>query len=217
MQANRDTVSYSKLVWSKRAFTLIELMIVVAIIAIISAAVVPSFTMSLQKNRQREAAMLIIQGVFGARSRAARTGRCHRVRIYLSESQINGGFGGAVAIDEYDQAECSRNGGAWNRLSYKSIAQGTDPQNGDEHAGLVGNDIAISRVLDSTGSPSAGGNEIIIRFEPSGGIYIRDADELFFEVQAYSSDGQPMGVARHVRLAPSGAVRYLIFSEFRAG
>ena len=74
-----------------RGFTLMELMVVVGIIAIVAAAVVPSFNRSLQKNRQREAAMLIVEAVFAARSRAARTGRCHRVRVMPSDSQLAGG------------------------------------------------------------------------------------------------------------------------------
>ncbi|MBW1808846.1 MAG: type II secretion system protein [Deltaproteobacteria bacterium] len=191
-------------------FTLIELMVVIAIVAFVTAAVVPSFSLSLQRNRQREASMLIVQAVFAARGRAARTGRCHRIRIDFDDPGVEGGYGGMVTVEEYsERIECSNTTGGsgdWRTLSVKCVADNDD----DDHAGLVGNDIAISDVLDSD-CVSLGVNSVEVLFEPTGGLNITipgNADERFFSIQAYTSGGDPVGVTRHVRLASGGAVKY---------
>jgi len=195
-----------------RGFTLTELMVVVGIIAIVAAAVAPSFSRSLQKNRQREASMLIVQAVFAARSRAARTGRCHRVRVMPDTSGLDGGTGGAVAMDESCQNTCSAAiGGQWNRLSYRSVWQSIETAGdiqaaaqGDAHAGLIGQDIAISAVLGANGAPIA---NMDIMFEPYGGLF--DLTERFFEIRV-DTGGGPLGVTRHVRISPGGSVRYTV-------
>lgn len=202
-----------------RGFTLMELMVVVGIIAIVAAAVVPSFNRSLQKNRQREAAMLIVEAVFAARSRAARTGRCHRVRVMPSDSQLAGGTGGAVAIDESCYTSCSSALNPqppvpvplWNRLSFKSVSASNETAGdiqaaaqGDAHVGLIGGDIAISAVLDRAGAPLAVGDML---FDPSGGLF--DMTERFFEIRVDTGTG-PLGVTRHVRVSPGGSVRYTL-------
>jgi type II secretory pathway pseudopilin PulG len=196
-----------------------ELMVVVGIIAIVAAAVVPSFNRSLQKNRQREAAMLIVEAVFAARSRAARTGRCHRVRVMPSDSLMAGGTGGAVAIDESCYTSCASALNPqppvpvplWNRLSFKSVSATNEiagdiqaAAQGDAHVGLIGGDIAISAVLDNTGAPLAAGDML---FEPAGGLY--DLTERFFEIRVDTGTG-PLGVTRHVRVSPGGSVRYTL-------
>jgi len=195
-----------------RGFTLIELMVVVAVIAIVAAAVVPSFNRSLQKNRQREAAMLVVEAVFAARSRAARTGRCHRVRVMPGASGLAGGTGGAVAVDESCSNSCSEaRGGQWNRLSYKSVWRSTETATdiqgaaqGTSHAGLIGQDVAISGVLDAAGAPVVLGDML---FESTGGLY--DMAERFFEIRVDTGTG-PLGVTRHVRVSPGGSVRYTL-------
>jgi prepilin-type N-terminal cleavage/methylation domain-containing protein len=181
-----------------KGFTLMELMVVVAIIAIVSAAVVPSFSMALKKGRQREAANLIVQAVFAARSRAARTGRCHRIVITTDDTEQDGGTGGSVRLDEYraQSAECggATNAANWRQLSSKIV--------GD----LVGDDVAIFRVVknDCTSELESTGSTVTIRFEPTGGMYIGDAtDERFFEITA-------QGVNRHVRISTGGSVRYTL-------
>lgn len=202
-----------------RGFTLMELMVVVAVIAIVAAAVVPSFSRTLQKNRQREAAMLIIEAVFTARSRAARTGRCHRVRVMPSGSEMAGGFGGAVAIDESCYSSCASAQNPqppfpdplWNRLSYKSVWESNETAGdiqaaaqGQAHVGLIGRDVAISEVMDISGSPITRDPML---FEPSGGLL--DLTERFFEIRVDTGDG-PLGVTRHVRVSPGGSVRYTL-------
>ena len=197
-----------------RGFTLTELMVVVAIIAIIAAAVMPSFSVTLLKNRQREAAMLIIEAVFTARSRAVRTGKCHRVRVRLSDTANDGGFGGAVAIDESTTATCNTAdpfcavggaGGEWRRISYKSVWTSTEDAvdiqaaaQGDTHAGLIGRDVAIQQVTDRTGSPIASDPML---FDSTGRLFI--CVERFYDIV-----GGP--VTRQVRVTPGGSVRYTV-------
>lgn len=200
-------------------FTLMELMVVVAIIAIVAAAVVPSFNRTLQKNRQREAAMLIIEAVFTARSRAARTGRCHRVRVVPSDSDMAGGFGGAVAVDESAYSSCASAANPqpplpnplWFRLSYKSVWESNEiagdiqaEAQGQAHVGLIGRDVAISDVLDEDGAPETRDPML---FEPSGGLL--DLTERFFEIRVDTGEGA-LGVTRHVRVSPGGSVRYTL-------
>ncbi len=130
-----------------------------------------------------------------------------------------------VAVDGYSRPECSRNNGTWVAVSFKAIgqpdsdtkAQDPDPDiGGSEHVGSVGRDIAFSQGLRADGSVEfTQDQDVQIRFEASGGVFVRDAFERFFEIQAYDDNGKPMGVARHLRIAPSGSVRYLIYSEFR--
>jgi prepilin-type N-terminal cleavage/methylation domain-containing protein len=182
-----------------KGFTLMELMVVVAIIAIVSAAVVPSFSMSLRRNRQREAANLIVQAVFAARSRAARTGRCHRVVIATDDTKQDGGTGGSVRVDEYQAqwSECGHatNSANWVRLSSKSV--------GD----LVGKDVAILRVVNNTCTTelASKGSTVTMRFEPTGGMFVNDADERFFEI---TTEG--VNVNRHVRISTGGSVKYTL-------
>ena len=192
-----------------QGFTLVELMVVVAIVAFVTAAVVPSFAITLQRNRQREASMLIVQAVFAARSRAARTGHCHRIEIDMDDPGVSGGHGGLVTIQEYsNRIECSNadgsDGGSWRNLSVKSVG-------GDgNHAGLIGGDIAISDVLDDDCN-SLGEDPIEVLFEPTGGLNVTvvgNADEKFFSIQAYTSAGDDAGVTRHVRITSGGSVKY---------
>lgn len=201
-------------------FTLIELMVVVAIIALVSAAVVPAFSSTMHKNRQREAAMLIIEAVFDCRSRAVRTGRCCRVRVMTNDTANNGGFGGAVAIDESNTNSCNTTpqepcftanclgvpgGNAWTRVSYKSVWTSTETAadiqaaaQGDTHAGLVGEDVAIFQVTDRNGAVMAVGPML---FDPTGRLV--DRTERFFDIVGAS-------VTRQVRVTAAGSVRYTL-------
>ncbi len=193
-----------------RGFTLMELMVVVAIIAFVTAAVVPSFSMALQKGRQREAGNLIVQAIFAARSRAARTGRCHRVRIYTDTPGVSGGSGGMVGIDESNMAECSRAvnlaGGVWSSLGFRTVAGGSDPEfGGNVRAGLVGQDVAITDCNKATGS------RFDLHFEPTGNLYLNDAIERKFRILAYQGDGVTMGIENMgVLIRSSGSVQYTI-------
>lgn len=211
MRFHRDTQS------SDSGFTLIELMVVVSIIAIVAAAVVPSFSSVLQRHRQREAAQLIIQGVFAARSEAARTGKCHRVRVIISEDPADqGGTGGAVAVDRADRnIECGQVEN-WTRVSYRSVGPSSDPLVGDVHAALIGRDIAITQVVapPAVGSTTCNTDLNIERpewmiFSPSSlGLY--DLTERFFEVQAFNAAGTVTGVTQYVRVLSGGTTRYTL-------
>ncbi len=215
-----------------RGFTLVELMVVVAIIAFVTAAVVPSISLSLLKGRQREAAVMIVQAVYAARSRAARTGRCHRVLIETSTFGKDGGSGGSVAVEEAveceDDADCgngtcdtdifacqdadvavnvrecsrARNNVVWRVLSFKSVG------GEDAHAGLVGADVAIESVNLRTGpatctTPYAVPNPGWMYFEPTGGL--DDAQERYFAIST-----TPAIVAQYVRVSAGGSVKYTL-------
>jgi len=200
-------------------FTLVELMVVVAIVAIVTAAVVPSFSMSLQRNRQREAGLLIVQAVFAARSRAARTGHCQMVEVTLAKPGLDGGTGGIVSLREYRPATAPFDCGIatpipsaspdWVELSHKSVSRD------GVHPGVVGGDAArkegdvaidgFSNVCVKT--PAAPG-VVTMFFEPTGGQEATTAREYFFGVTAYQSPGVPCGVQRHVRVSAGGSVRY---------
>ena len=119
-------------------FTLIELMVVVAIVALVSAAVVPSFSLALQRERQRTVANYVVQSVFAARSRAVRTGRCHRVTVTMGQPGITAGTGGLVVVEEYLRGDTCSTAAAdgevnnWNSVYRKPVAT------------LVGGDVAIA-------------------------------------------------------------------------
>ena len=193
-----------------KGFTLIELMVVVTIIAIVTAAVVPEFSLTLKRNRQRDAAMLIIKAVFNARSRAARTARCHMVYVDLDGPKADGGSGGVVEVREYSKSiECSNadgsDGGVWNTIAVWSVG-------GDgSHAGIVGTDIAISDVIDKD-CGSLGEDPAEILFEPTGGLNVTVEDnaiERFFVIEAFTTDGEDSEVhPRHVRISSGGSVKY---------
>lgn len=188
---------------TRRGFTLVELMVVVGIIAFVTAAVVPSFSMSLQKNRQREAGLLVVKAMFAARSRAARLGKCQRVRILTRKPGVSGGTGGMVAVDASTGSSCTQavNWGVWEQIVFFSVAGGAGPD-GKSHAGLVGKDVAI---VAEDGTVNV---DLALHFEPSGGLWIQDAREQRVRVAAYTSDGIEAGVTRYVRINPAGSTFY---------
>jgi len=193
---------------ARGGFTLLELMVVVAIIAFVSAAVVPSFSMTLQRNRQREIGALIVEAVFAARSRAARTGRCHRVLVTASNPAVNGGSGGWVAVQESTLSECSRavNNPSWTTFSVKSVGGGNAL--GAPRVGVVGRDVALSAMLGNTPPPDVGGVGDAVVFEPSGGLYVRNANPRTYVLTMYTNAGAPRGIARRVTITSGGSVRY---------
>ena len=193
-------------------FTLIELMVVVAIVAIVTVAVMPSFTLTLQRNRQREAAQLIVGAVFAARSRAARTGRCHRVTVFPDGVPgVLDGTGGQVIVDISNQSQCSRADGAagtWTRLSTKGVSDW------DGGTGVIGDDIAISWVMFREGGVTPGLNQML--FEPTGGLWANNNQERFFEILAFRGDGSaPQGVPLSVRVSQSGSVRVTLAADWQ--
>jgi prepilin-type N-terminal cleavage/methylation domain-containing protein len=183
-------------------FTLLELMVVVAIIAFVTAAAVPSFAMALQRNRLREAGVLIVEAVFAARSRAARTGRCHQVLVAPDNPKVSGGSGGWVAVQESNMAECSRaaNSGVWTSVWVKSVGGGNAL--GQNRAGVVGNDVAISAMLGAANNPDT------VLFEPSGGLYVRTNGPRTYFLTMYTTAGAVRGVNRRVTITSGGSVRY---------
>jgi len=188
---------------ARRGFSLIELMVVVGIIAFVTAAVVPTFNLSLQRNRQREAGMLVVKALYAARSRAARLGKCHRVRILYRNPGVSGGTGGQVAVDSSTQASCGQafNWGVWEQATFASVAVGVGPD-GLNHAGLVGADVAITADDFSTGG------ELALHFEPSGGLWVQDARIHRLQVNAYDNGGNRHGISRAIRITPAGGAFY---------
>ena len=198
-------------------FTLIELMVVVTIVVFVTAAMVPSFSLTLQKNRQREAAMLIIQGVFAGRSRAARTGRCHRVNVFFDKPGIDGGTGGRVTLTEYNPPNAPYDCGTasnnladparWRNISRKSLA----PDAG--RVGLVGDDVAIYREVaaaDCTTVINGPNTSVDLLFEATGGLEATTAMQHFFAISAFGEKTTVRGVTRHVRVSAGGSVKYTL-------
>ncbi len=203
-----------------KGFTLVELMVVLVIVSVISAAIVPSFSSTLQKNRQREAGMMIVQGVWTARSRAVRTNRCHMVRVFQDgEVSVNGG---AVGIYEARwiqglQFNCSHaiRTGLWDQISFKALDTSKDP-GGAGQAGLVGKDVVFRRVL----APPEGLNPVcntqfglpdpgILYFEPTGIPY--QPYERYFEVVIMDAAGKPKEQSiMYTRFGSDGSAGYQI-------
>ncbi|MBN2493544.1 MAG: prepilin-type N-terminal cleavage/methylation domain-containing protein [Deltaproteobacteria bacterium] len=187
-------------------FTLIELMVVVAIIAVVSALVVPSFSVALQRERQRQVSNFIIKGVFSARSRAARTGRCHRMTVTLDAPVVGGGSGGEVLVEEYlgdptkvrrRTLNCNATEGAlpaeWNVVNRFRVSS-------------VGPDVALSQCVADVGGEINSPNAVVLRFEPTGEPFIGDVDRRFFHVAAFDAAGTGVGVDQQVRISEGGSV-----------
>jgi prepilin-type N-terminal cleavage/methylation domain-containing protein len=195
-----------RLAWG---FTLIELMIVVAVIAFVTAATIPSFSAALLQNRQREAGALIVEAVFSARSRAARTGRCHRVSVMVSDPSVkSGGFGGVVAVHASNQFNCAQadNTNVWDVISIKAIGQGAP----GGLAGIVGEDVAITRMWTNNNglwfiAVIPGGGTTML-FEPTGGLF--GMQQRSYEIQSFRSDGQVIGNSKFVNILSGGSVQY---------
>jgi prepilin-type N-terminal cleavage/methylation domain-containing protein len=194
-------------------FTLMELMVTVAIIAFVSAALVPSFSMNLLRGRQKEASMAIVAAAFEGRSRAARTGLCHRVRVTTSPPETSGGFGGTVelAVFEDPAPDCSQGSAdpasaSWRKLSERTIGR-TGPTPGE-----VGADVAIADAFQDVGtcSTSYGVNPIDLYFDPNGGLFFGAGSapvECIFEIGAYAGI-TPIEPRQQVRIEVGGAVTY---------
>jgi prepilin-type N-terminal cleavage/methylation domain-containing protein len=73
----------------RRAFTLIELLLVVAIIAVVTAVTMPSLVRSIHGNRLRAAARTVATAGRYARSMALLTQREMRLRFDLDESRVS--------------------------------------------------------------------------------------------------------------------------------
>ncbi len=196
-------------------FTLIELMVVVAIVALVSAAVVPSFALALQRERQRTVANYIVQAVFAARSRAVRTGRCHQVSVAMGTPGVTGGNGGQVLIREYLRpATCataaadtdvnnwgSPSTGNWNVVFSKQVST------------MVGADVAISSVRDNLGADL--GALAVFHFEATGEISINDAVVRIFSILSCDAAGVTIGPMLSARVSSGGSVgvRFIIVGE----
>ncbi len=64
-----------------RAFTLVEILIVILIVGIIAVAVLPPVTSAIRHRQVSEAARLLQGGLVGARDRAIQTGRPAGIRF----------------------------------------------------------------------------------------------------------------------------------------
>ena len=95
----------------------------------------------------------------------------------------------------------------WTRVSYKSVWTSTEvatdiqaDAQGDTHAGLVGEDVAISRVTSRAGNPMA---SVPIHFESTGWLMVGDRDERWFDIAGGA-------VTRNVQITAGGSVRYTL-------
>ena len=197
----------------RAGFTLVELMVVVTIIAIVSAAVVPSFGITLQRNRMRDAAMLVISAAYTAHGRAARMVTCHKVAITTSPPAVAGGNGGRVVFQAYNVSEtsnCSLN-----------VVNDTDPSHwltlSDRVVSAeIGNDIALAAAFTrASGSWATGGSsQLNLYFDPTGatlaqfGAGAAFPQDVAVSVRGYTGAGTKMGGSRHVRITSGGSARY---------
>jgi prepilin-type N-terminal cleavage/methylation domain-containing protein len=202
---------------SSRGFTLMELMVVVAIIAFVTAATIPSFSRALLENRQRLAGAILVEAVLNARSLAARTGRCHRVRVFPSTPSISGGNGGRVEVQVFNQSTCmlGANPADWARVSIKAIGRGAADPDGISNAPLeeiVGDDVAIL-----TASTLVSGNWFVIinpngdemQFEPTGELF--GLQNRSYAIQMYLPNGTAVtgnNSTKFVNVMAGGLVRY---------
>ncbi|MDH5490945.1 MAG: prepilin-type N-terminal cleavage/methylation domain-containing protein [Myxococcales bacterium] len=90
------------------AFTLIELMIVVAIIGVVAALAAPSITTGLRERKPHQAALDLVRLVRRARSESAAYGRAHLLRYSAIGSagrglaQVYRGTNGRCATNDWD-------------------------------------------------------------------------------------------------------------------
>lgn len=75
----------------RRAFTLVELLMVIAIIAIVSAVTLPTFVQSLRGNRLRMATRTVVMAGRYARSMAVMSQQEYALRLNLDEARISVG------------------------------------------------------------------------------------------------------------------------------
>lgn len=105
---------------SNRAFTLIEIMVVVGIMAVIMTIAIPSVYQQMHKDSIRQAISDITEACTQARERAILNGVTTEVRIQPGNRQISavesggsdgGAFGGGSAFDENGEAKVQHRGG----------------------------------------------------------------------------------------------------------
>ncbi len=85
---------------ARSGFTIIELMVVVAIIAIAMAAALPAMRQAMRDRRTQQAAVAFLNDLREARSRATMRGRAHTVRVSIAASYTR------VDIVEGDTNSC---------------------------------------------------------------------------------------------------------------
>ncbi len=200
-------------------FTLLELMVVCTIIAVVTAAVVPTFRSALVRNRMQESANYIVSAVFEARSRATRTGTCHRVQILLDKSVDTGGSGGVVELAEFrpnslrtgtcTEACGNFNPADWIVVGIASVGLGNvNDSDGNPHTlNPAGRDVGLSGFFDQNAVQLlADGNQLNLYFEPTGGMQILNG--ICALGQGYVRVQPDEGPARYVFISAGGAVRY---------
>jgi general secretion pathway protein H len=84
----------------RRAFTLVEIMIVVAIIGLIMALSMPSLLQMIQKEGMRKAVSDVTELLSDARAQAILKGQNTYVSFRLADNQLNSSIGKSVALPD---------------------------------------------------------------------------------------------------------------------
>lgn len=133
----------------ERAFTLIEMLLVIGIISIVGAMVVPSLGQSLNRTRTERYARSLQQAFEAAQLKAVTLKRCYRVKFEITN-------GSPVTVARYSRRSCRESGGSWESIS--GLAPFTFPRK-----------VEVYSAGNGSGADQYSG-EVCVYFSPRGRI-----------------------------------------------
>lgn len=163
-------VSRSSLYDSKRGFTLVELMVVIAIMAIVAVLAGPNITKSLSNQRAKSASYELAQALQSARSKAIITRRNVDIRATYpaaSTNKWNGNKSGTAVSANVATADLVK----IDKTSYYILETGTMLNNAS--TGIADNRVTlVSKLADSVVINATPG---FIRFTPDSSVFTSTA------------------------------------------